>query len=290
MRLLIAGATGSVGFELVRLAKTEGHFVRSFSRSPENARRLRGLADEIEIQDGVTFVPNLKGIDAVASALGAAVTMASPDKRRYREVDFAVNANLLKAALEAGVGRFVYVSAHLETGYRDTAYIRAHEEFVDALRRSGISYSVIRPTAVFPALNDFVRLARKGLLTVIGDGKARTNPVHQADVARVVLEQLTSGPAETSVGGSQVFTRNEVAGLAFQVLGKRPRLLHVPPAVFRVAAKIVGLANPRVGELFEFVAAVTTTDCVAPALGQLRLEDHFRTVSTPGSTPVPSAP
>jgi uncharacterized protein YbjT (DUF2867 family) len=286
MRLLVAGATGSVGFEVLRLAKKEGHFVRTLSRTPENARRLRGLADEIEIQDGVTFVPNLKGIEVVVSSLGAAVTMASPDKRRYRDVDFAANANLLRAAQEVGVGRFIYVSAHVEPGYRDTAYIRAHEEFVDALRGSGIGYSIIRPTAIFPSLNDFVRLARKGLLAVIGDGKARSNPVHQTDVARVVLEHLTSGPAETSVGGPQVFTRNEVAGLAFQVLGKRPLLLHVPPAVFRVAATIAGLANPRLGELFEFVAAVTTTDCVAPAVGRLRLEDHFRAVSTP----VPSAP
>jgi len=139
------------------------------------------------------------------------------------------------AALAAGVKRFLYVSVHLEAGYRQTAYIQAHEEFVDALRRSGLNYSVIRPTGIFAAFGDFVNLARKGLTTVIGDGRARTNPVHQADVAGKLLENLESGPTELSVGGPEVFTRREIAELAFAVIGKRPRVLPVPAAAFRWA-------------------------------------------------------
>ena len=91
--------------------------------------------------------------------------------------------------------------------YRDTAYIRAHEDFVEALLASPLSATVIRPTGIFPALNDFVDMARKGMATVIGDGRARTNPVHHRDVAQVLLENLSSGPAEVSVGGPDILTR-----------------------------------------------------------------------------------
>ena len=279
IRVFVAGATGAVGFEFVRLAKAKGCFIHTLSRSRENARKLAGIADQVEVQDACTAIPVLKGIDAVVSTLGAPVTVNSRDKRPYREIDLHGNKKILEAAKAAGVRRFLYVSAHLEPGYRQTAYIRAHEEFVDLLRLSGLSYCVIRPTGIFAALNDFVNLARRGLTTVIGDGRARTNPVHQADVAAKLLECLDSGPDETSVGGPETLTRREIAELAFTVLGKRPRVLRLPALAFRIGAKIVRLQNPRLAELLEFVAAVSTTDCVAPSVGRLRLEDHFRRVA-----------
>ncbi len=279
MRVFVAGATGAVGFEFVRLAKAAGCFIHTLSRSPENARKLAGLADQVEVQDVYAGIPSLKGIDTVVSSLGAPVTVESRERRPYREVDLHGNKKILEAAKAAGVKRFLYVSAHLEAGYRHTAYIRAHEEFVDVLRRSGLDYSVIRPTGIFAALDDFVHLARKGLTTVIGDGRARTNPVHQTDVAGQLLEHLASGPDELSVGGPETFTRREIAELAFTVLGKRPRVIRVPAVAFQLGARIVGLANPRLGELFEFVAAVSITDGVAPSVGRLRLEDHFRKIS-----------
>ena len=279
MRVFVAGATGAVGFEFVRLAKAGGCFIQTLSLSPENARKLAGLADQVEVQDVGTGIPSLEGIDAVVSSLGAPVTFGSPEKRPYREVDLRGNKRILDAAKAAGVRRFLYVAAHVEPGYQDTAYIRAHEEFVSALRLSGLNYSVIRPTGIFAAFSDFVSLARKGLTTVIGDGRARTNPVHQADVAGRLLEHLDFGPDELSVGGPETFTRLEIAELAFAVLGKRPRVFRIPALAFRLGAKVVGLKNPRLGELLEFVAAVSVTDCVAPSIGQLRLEDYLRRVA-----------
>jgi uncharacterized protein YbjT (DUF2867 family) len=279
MRVFVAGATGTVGFEFVRLAKAEGCFIHTLSRSPENARRLAGLADKVEVRDVGTGILSLKGINAVVSSLGAPVTLDSREKWPYREVDLQGNIRILDAATAAGVSRFLYVSAHVEPGYRHTAYIRAHEEFVNALRLSGLNYSVIRPTGMFSSLNDFVDLARKGLTAVIGDGSARTNPVHQADVAAKLLECLDSGPAELSVGGPEIFTRREIAELAFTVLGKRPHVLRVPALAFRLGAKAVGLTNPRLAEFLEFVAAVSTTDCVASPVGQHRLENHFRGIT-----------
>lgn len=280
MRIFVAGATGVVGFEFIRLAKAQGCYIHAFSRSPENARKLAGLADHVEIRDVCTGISNLKGIDTVVSALGAPVSVASREKRSYREIDFQGNRIILQAAKEAGVRRFIYVAAHVEQGYRHTAYIRAHEEFVDHLRRSGIEHTVIRPTGIFPAFNDFVNLAKKGLTTVIGNGLARTNPVHQADVAEQLLKHLESGPDEMSVGGPEIFSRREIAELAFRILGKQPRVFRVPAIAFRLGAKGLRLANPRLGELFEFVAAVSVFDGIAPSIGRLRLEDHFRKVAS----------
>ena len=279
MRTFVAGATGAGGLAFVRRAKEGGHSLHALSRSAENAHKLEGLVDRIDVRDVRVGIPSLEGIEVVVSCLGAPITMDSGEKRSYREVDFLGNQKILEAALSAGVGRFVYVSAHVEPAYRDTAYIRAHEEFVDLLRRSGISHSVIGPTGIFTAFNDFVKFARKGAIPVIGDGSARTNPVDPADVADQILLHLEGGPSEISIGGPEIFTRREIAELAFRVVGKRARVLSVPAGVFRAGAKMAGLMNARVGELLAFAAAVSTADCVAPCAGERRLEDHFRGVS-----------
>jgi uncharacterized protein YbjT (DUF2867 family) len=279
MRIFVAGATGCVGFPFVQRAKDLSHYVGTLSRSPRNARKLEGIADAVQVCDAATTIPNLNGFELVVSALGAPVRLSSTEKRGFHDVDYAANMNLLEAAKRAGVGRFIYLSAWVQPGYRNTAYIRAHEEFVAELAGSGMSGTVVRPTGIFPALDDLVRLARKGLVTVIGDGQARTNPVHPDDVVDLVLTHLTSGPAEAPIGGPDVFTRRQIAELAFRVLSKQPRLMHIPAGIFRWSAKIAGLTNPRLRDLFEFAAAVSTTDCVAPARGHLHLENHFRNVA-----------
>ena len=286
MRILIAGATGAIGLELVRLAVSKGHSVHALSRSTDRAHMLDGLADRVDVSDAVASVPALGGTDLVISALGAPVTLHSRERRRYLDVDFVANTRILDAAVRADVRRFVYVSLHLEPAYRRTAYVEAHEAFVEYLKRSGVSYSVIRPTGVFTALGDLVNYARRGVVPLVGDGLARTNPVHQADVADALLAHIDGGPSNVEIGGPETFTRREIAALAFQVIGRTPRFINVPPALFRVIAAASRVASPRIGELLEFAAAVSITNAVAPTVGRRRLEDYFRALATPVQDPL----
>src|SRR5439155_27233184 len=128
-----------------------------------------------------------RGMDVVVSCLGASVGFGHGDRRSYAEVDTVANANLLAAASASGVRRFVYVAGHVEPGYAGTRYLRAHEAVVESLRASGIWAAVVRPTALFPSFGALLPLASSGRLVVIGDGSARTNPVHPVDVAPACL-------------------------------------------------------------------------------------------------------
>ncbi|MBL8228469.1 MAG: SDR family oxidoreductase [Bryobacterales bacterium] len=274
--ILIAGATGSIGSQFVQLARSDGHRIRAFSRSAE---RLRGLADEIVTGDAThagTMDGICNGVEIVVSTLGASVSPDHPGKRPFRDVDTAANLRLLDAAKSAGVRRFVYVSVHIEPGYANTAYIRAHEEVVRAVAQSGLSHTVVRPTGVFSAMASFLDLARKGAIPRIGDGRARTNPVHEADVAEVIRTHLNEGPEEVNVGGPEILERREIAAMAFAALGRKPRLLPVSPVLMRTMGKMMGLWNPRMGELTEFAAAVSVTDSIAPMGGRRKLGEYFR--------------
>ncbi|WP_437678908.1 SDR family oxidoreductase [Sorangium sp. So ce131] len=281
-RILLAGATGAVGIELLRLLRAQGRFVRTLSRTRQNAARVYGLASEVVVADAVepgALAGVLEGITTVVSCLGASVALTLRERRSYHDVDVVANTHLLEASKRAGVKRFVYLSAHPGPGYAHTRYLSAHLGVEERIRASGLAFSFVRPTGVYTALGDLIAMARVGLGAVAGDGLARTNPVHPVDVAEALAEVIDGGPAVLPVGGPDVMTRDDVARLAFEATGKQARLLHVPPGVFRVMSALLTGIHPRLSDLLEFVAAVMTSDSVAPARGTRPLRAWFAEVA-----------
>lgn len=281
-RILLAGATGSVGLDLLRLLRAREHFVRTLSRAEANAARVRGLASEVVVADAAepgAVAGALDGVDTLVSCLGANVSMTLRERRSYHDVDVVANTSLLEAAKRAGVRRFVYLSAHPGPGYAHTRYLSAHLQVEELIRASGLSFSFVRPTGIYTALSDMIAMARAGLGVVTGDGLARTNPVHPTDVAEALADVVAGGPDVVAVGGPDVMTRDEVMRLAFEAVGKEPQILHVPAGVFRATSVLLGGIHPRLSDLLEFVAAVTTSDSVAPARGTRPLRAWFAEVA-----------
>lgn len=265
-KLLIAGSTGAVGRRVAQMATCP---IRTLSRA-----LLPGDHVAVDATAGVKHACD--GVDVAFSALGASVAFQSPERRSYADVDTVANVNLIQEARRAGVRRFVYVAAHVEPGYADTAYIQAHEAVVKSLRESGLEYTVIRSTGIFTALDDLVRMAKRGAGFVIGTGGALTNPVHPQDVAQLCHNCLEAGPAEVSIGGPEVMSRRKIVETAFAAVGKAPQILQVPAGLMWFGVKLAGLSNQRLGELLAFAMAVSTNDSVAPSVGSRTLLTYFR--------------
>jgi len=277
--VLLAGATGVVGSAVLDRLVAAGHRVRTLSRDPARAESLRARgAWEVRAADA-TRAEELTGVadgcDVVVSCLGGNVGMGFAERRSYRAVDTVGNRNLLGAATSAGVGRFVYTAVHVQPGYAHTRYIRAHEEFIDELRATQLTSTVVRPTGIFTAFAPFVGMARRGVVSIIGDGRSRSNPVHHEDVADAIVPVLADGPADVPIGGPDVLTRREMAELAFRAVGRAPRVWGVPAFIPRMGSLFLRLLHPRLSELIQFATCVFTSDCVAPTQGKRRLEDYF---------------
>ena len=181
--VLLAGVTGSLGIEVARLLHTRGHQVRGLIR--DEARLPAGLMLTSK-HVGDALIPDtlsgaMHGLDCVFSCLGASVS-AEPGagSRAFTSVDTPANLALLEEAQRAGVKRFVYVSVFHSEAMRELAYIRAHEDVVRAVMRSGLEHSIVRPTGFFSALAELLPLARKGRLPSFKGGKAKSNPIHEA--------------------------------------------------------------------------------------------------------------
>jgi uncharacterized protein YbjT (DUF2867 family) len=276
-KILLAGATGSLGFLVAQELKARGYAVHAIARQPSKLAILN--LDKV-ISVDLTNPSSLQGVcedvDAVISCAGSSMRLGNfGDKKSFYEVDYGGNLNLLNEAKKAFVQKFVYVSLAGADQLRHVEYADAHEKFVEALKTSGLSYSVVRPTGFFSFLLELLSFAKRGFGVVIGDGSCKTNPIHEADVARACVEALESSQTELVVGGPDILTRKKTSLLAFEALGKNPRLIAVSPKLFKAMIAPLKLTNKRVYALMDFGIAVTQIDCVAPAYGQKNLKDYF---------------
>lgn len=282
--ILVAGANGHAGKHIVSLLLERGYRLRLMTRSASRLREKFPAAQypaldivQADITDKASLQEACKGVHAVISTVGASLDMNDfRDRRSFHAVDYGGNVNLLAAAKAHGVKKFVYLSAFGgET--TDAAYTNAHEAFVRELRQSGLEYSVVRPTGFFYVNAEFVKMAQKGFGMVVGDGKALTNPIHEEDVAKVCVSALEGTERDIPCGGAETFSREEIVRMAFEALGRKPRLTRIPFGMMIAGSKIARLLNQRLGEMVAFGAVVATKDCVAPAVEtQHRLAEYFR--------------
>ena len=110
---------------------------------------------------------------------------------------------------------------------------------------------------------------------MIGNGDNRFNPIHGADLAQVCVHALTSTETDIMAGGPEVFTQKQAAELAFQVLGKEPRIKQFPTKWAKRLVKAIKLINKQFGDLGEFIVTAGEVDGVAPSTGAITLKDYF---------------
>lgn len=283
-RVLVAGATGYLGRYVVREFEGRGARVRALARDPGRLKTpgpalepaVDALVDEVFVGD-VTRPETLRGVcdgvDVVVSSVGLT---RRDGGRSYEEVDHRGNANLLGLAAGAAVRKFVFVHVFNDERLQALDVVRAKRAFVDDLRGSGLNYAVVRPTGFFNDMAEFLYMARRGAVYQIGDGSARINPIHGADLARVCVDAAFGPQSDVPVGGPDTFTYRRIAELAFEALGAPPRIRHVPAWLVNGLASALRLVSRRYGTLAAGLTQVVQTDNVAPSFGTHYLADFFR--------------
>jgi uncharacterized protein YbjT (DUF2867 family) len=277
--VLVAGATGTLGRQVVRELVARGERVRALVRDPMG-ERAKSLGSVELVTADLLNAESLGGvcddIDIVMSCAGASMRLGGlRDRRSFMEVDFGGNANLLEVARTSGVAKFVYVSLFGARQLLRTEYAAAHERFVGALAAAGMPHTVVRPTGVFSFFGEMLDMASRGRVLLIGDGSARTNPVDERDLAESCADAILLNERELAVGGPEVLSRRRIAELAFESTGKRTRIHSISPATFNAITKPLALVNRRLHALCAFGAAVSTIECVAPRRGRRTLEEYF---------------
>jgi divinyl chlorophyllide a 8-vinyl-reductase len=237
-RVLVLGATGTIGKATVRALHARGHDVVCFVRPGRD--RTPGMLAGATVRFGEATDPASLARDGFCGerfdALVSCIASRNGAPKDAWAVDYQANAHALSAAKAAGVGHFVLLSA-ICVQKPLLAFQQAKLAFERELQDAGLTYSIVRPTAFFKSLSGQIARVRSGKpYLVFGDGKQTAcKPISDADLG-AYLAACIDDPARCNrvlpIGGpGPAITPREQGEMLFALLGREPRFALVPIAI-----------------------------------------------------------
>lgn len=263
--IAVAGATGALGSRICAELLARRASVRALARRPDapGARRLAAAGAQpvrADVTEPASLPGALAGVDCVVST-----ATSFPHRDEIEAVDRDGNLALVRAAVRAGVRRFVFVS--FRPVPLDFPLQRAKREVEAALHDAALDAVVLRPGKFmdvwFSPLCGFDRAARRARL--FGDGTAPVSWMAAADVAAIAARSaLGEGPRAGAVelGGPEALSQRDVVAVYEEVDGARWATETVPT------------------EALEQMHREGETDVVR-SLGALMLEAHLGAATDP---------
>ena len=246
MKIFLTGATGFVGSHLLRRLLAEGHLVRALVRNVDKAGSLAQQGTELvggDVVENTGLDEGLPGCDAVIHLVGIIVENRGATFERVHHLG---TRHVVEAARRNGIRRFIQMSALGVRADGVAAYQTTKWKAEEAVRQSGISYCILRPSVIFGSGDGFVSqmldTMRKApmMRPVPGDGKPRFRPIFIDDVTTCFARALTTEAATNQtidVGGRDELPLNDLLRQIAQQAGIRKPAVHVPlPLMFAVAA------------------------------------------------------
>jgi NADH dehydrogenase len=245
--VLVTGGTGFVGRHVVQALRGSGREVRALVRSRERGRELEGWGCELvegDVTDAAGLRRAVEGCDTVVHL----VAIRQGRKEQFRRVMEQGTRDLVAAAREAGVRRFVHMSA-LGTSEQTkdlVPYYHAKWDTEQTVRESGLEHVIFRPSFVFGRdggiLPTFKKLARLTPVTPItGSGNQRIQPIWVDDVAAyfdAAVEKPEAANRTFELGGPDAVSWNELWERLKRALRIRRPSIHVPMTLMRMNALV----------------------------------------------------
>lgn len=279
MKVLLFGATGNLGRAIAKELVTQGFELTAVVRNEEKAKTLANIAPHYRIADVCkpeTFENILSNQDVVISALGKSVSPNDRSKPSFMDVDLTANTHILAQAVKTGIKKFVYISAFHSEKYLHLDYFRAHHEFAERLKKSGIDYSIIKPPAIFSAFIDLIEMARKGQLINMGRGDKKTNPIYESDLAKIIVASIAQTNVTIEAGGKTIYTRKQLNEIVQREVDNRKKIRTIPIGLFKALLPVVKLIDKNTFDKFAFFLEVMEHDTLAPPVGEMTFEDYVR--------------
>ena len=245
--ILLTGGTGFVGGHVAHALRADDKPVRALVRDRRRGGKLEAWGVEL-VEGDLTDPASLRTATAGADAVVNLVAIRQGRPEEFQRVMVDGTRNLLAAAKDAGVRRFVHMSA-LGTSEetKDTIpYYRAKWQMEQDVKTSGIPYVIFRPSFIFAGdggiLPTFAKLARLTPVTpVIGSGAQRIQPIWADDVAAYFTRAVDEEAAANrtfELGGPEAVSWNEFWERLKRARGLRRKSVHVPIGLMRLNALV----------------------------------------------------
>jgi NADH dehydrogenase len=230
MKVFVTGGTGFVGSEVLRQLVASGHAVRALVRSGSEGKLA--VQDGVEIRQGdatdpASLVGALAGCDAAVHLVGIIREFPSQGIT-FERLHVEATRNILAAARDQGVSRYLHMSANGTGPTGTTGYHRTKWQAEEAVRASDRAWTIFRPSLIFGKGGEFVAmladLIRKiPMVPVIGDGRYRMQPVAVTQVAESFVRALAMPETVGQtyhLGGGASYSYDEILDLTGQAIGR----------------------------------------------------------------------
>lgn len=264
----VTGATGFVGRWTVRALVERGHQVRALVRDPAKARGVLP-ADGVQtvvgdVLDARACATLVRGCHAVVHAIG--IRRELPPEITFEKLHPRATACVVDAARDAGVERFVHVSALGTRPDAPSAYHQSKWEAEALVRSSALAWTILRPSLIHGPDGEFVQMVKAWVLgraqpfffipyftraEFSGGGpprlvSARVQPIAVEDVAEAIVESLASPSAVGEIyplGGPDAMDWPTLMGAirdAVPLGEKSKKIIGLPGPVGAAAARLAG--------------------------------------------------
>jgi uncharacterized protein YbjT (DUF2867 family) len=240
MTLLIVGATGTLGRQIARRALDQGYQVRCLVRSARRAAFLKEWGAELvigNICNPSTLAPALEGVTAIIDAATARAT----DSLSIKAVDWDGQVNLIQAAVEAKIDRFIFFSILGAENYPNVPLMEIKRCTELFLAESGLNYTILRPAGFMQGLiGQFAVPTLEGQPVWMTGDSSPIAYMDTQDVAKFAIKALTV--AETSkrsfpIVGNRAWSGKEIISFCERQSGKEAKVTNVPIGLIRSMGK-----------------------------------------------------
>ena len=261
MHVFLTGATGFVGRNLLERLLREGHTVTALVRDLSSkqgsalARRPAVETGQLKLAEGDVVdgsgLTEVRGHDSVIHLVGI---IAEFRNETFEQVHVRGTENVVRAARDAGIRRFVQMSAIGARPNGVSKYQTSKYRAEETVRSSGIPFVILRPSIIFGPGSAFVNQmaqvmrAAPFVRPVVGNGQSRFRPIYVEDVARCFVESLTNSAALGKtihlVGGEELTFEDLLKRIA-ECIGIQKRVVHISIPLMMLGAHVFSFLPVR---------------------------------------------
>ncbi len=279
--VLVVGATGFLGGQVVDELLKRGKKVRALVRPKSNAAKLEAKGVEIARGDMLDAASLIAAMTGVSAAISTAAGYTRNDKNA-KAIDTFGNSNLAVAAKHAGVPRFVLISIVTCDQTPQIPHFWNKKLAEDAFEELGVPFVALRPGAFFDqAVGMGGDPFAKGRFVWLGSKDARLTFVLASDVAAYLAEAVDVDIVEgerIDIGWSRPVSIQGAADIAGRRAGRQIKVMSIPAGAIAGLGKVTAKVLPLVGDMASMVAWFETGRYVADVTRQ---EQVFGPAPTP---------